>query len=111
MSVAAVQVRLICELEVAAAAKLVGADGGIVSAETITESTGVTVWLSAPLDPATVKLKLPTVVEPAVETVIVVEPEVVTVAGLKEALAPLGSPAAEKPTDPVKPGAGTTVIV
>ena len=81
------------------------------SEETITESTGVTAWLRAPLDPVTVKLKLPTVVELEVETVIVVDPEVVTVAGLKEALAPEGKPVAEKLTEPVNPGAGTTVIV
>jgi hypothetical protein len=102
---------LICDPEVTVATKLVGVEGGVVSAETITESTGVTVWLRAPLDAVTVKLKLPTVVAPVVETVIVVEPEVVTVAGLNEALAPEGKPAAEKPTEPVNPGAGTTPMV
>jgi len=111
LSTAAVQERLIWELEVAVAAKFVGAEGGVVSAETITESTGVTEWLNAPLAPVTVKFELPVGVLADVVTVIVVEPEVVTVVGLKEALAPEGKPVAENPTEPVNPGAGTTPIV
>ena len=50
-------------------------------------------------------------VDEEVVTVMIVDPEVVTVAGLKEALAPEGSPLAEKLTDPVKPEAGMTLMV
>ena len=45
------------------------------------------------------------------KTVMIADPEVVTVGGLKDALAPGGRPLAEKPTDPVKPEAGVTVTV
>jgi hypothetical protein len=44
-----------------------------------------------------------------VATVIVVEPEVVTVAGLNEAVAPVGSPLTLKVTGPVKPPEGAIV--
>jgi len=56
----------------------------------MTESTGVTEWLKEPLVPVTVKLELPVGVLADVDTVIVVEPDVVTVAGLNEAEAPRG---------------------
>jgi hypothetical protein len=55
-------------------------------------------------------LELPTGVPADVDTVIVVEPEVVTVAGLKEAEAPEGRPEAEKLMEPVKLGPGTTFM-
>lgn len=48
---------------------------------------------------------------PAVVTVIVDEPDVVTDAGLKLALAPDGSPLALNVTVPVKPPDGVTVTV
>ncbi len=102
---------MICKLEAAVAARFVGAVGGTVSAETITESTGVTEWLNAPLVPVTVKLELPVGVLTDVDTVIVVEPDVVTVGGLNEAEAPEGRPEAEKLTEPVKLGPGTTLMV
>jgi len=54
---------------------------------------------------------LPVGVLPELVTVMVVEPEVVTVAGLKEALAPEGNPLAAKLTEPVKPVADATVTV
>jgi hypothetical protein len=98
-------------LEAAVAVKFVGAVGGVVSAERITESTGVTVWLSEPLVPVTVKLELPVGVLAEVVTVMVVEPDVVMVAGLKDAEAPEGRPEAEKLTEPVKLGPGTTLTV
>ena len=44
-----------------------------------------------------------------VATVMVVEPEVVTVAGLKEAVAPVGSPLTVNETVPLKPFDGVTV--
>ena len=91
--------------------RLVGAVGGMVSPETITERTGVTEWFKAPLVPVTVKLELPIGVLVDVVTVMVVEPEVVTVAGLKDAEAPEGRPKAEKLTEPVKLGPGTTLTV
>ena len=47
----------------------------------------------------------------AVVTVMVDEPEVVTEAGLKLALAPAGNPLALKVTVPVKPPDGVTVAV
>jgi hypothetical protein len=111
LSVAAVQERLICKLEAAVAVRLVGAVGGMVSAETITERTGVIEWLNEPLVPVTARLELPTAVPADVDTVIVVEPDVVTVAGLKDAAAPEGRPEAEKLTEPVKLGPGTTLTV
>jgi len=40
----------------------------------------------------------------------VVDPEVVTVAGLKEAVAPVGSPLTLNATGPVKPFEAATVI-
>jgi hypothetical protein len=48
-------------------------------------------------------------VELAVVTFKVDEPEVVTDAGLKDAVAPLGSPLRLKDTAPVKPLVGVTV--
>jgi hypothetical protein len=98
-------------LEAAVAVRFVGAVGGIVSAETITESTGVIEWLRGPLVPVTVKLELPIGVLADVVTVMVVDPEVVMVAGLNDAEAPEGRPVAEKLTDPVKLGPGTTLTV
>jgi hypothetical protein len=50
-------------------------------------------------------------VELEVVTVMTVEPEAVTVGGLKETPAPEGRPEAEKLTEPVNPGPGTTEIV
>ena len=46
-----------------------------------------------------------------VETFSVELPEPVTVVGEKDALAPLGNPETVKPTLPLKPFAGVTVMV
>ena len=54
---------------------------------------------------------VPVGVELLVATVIVEEPDVVTDAGLKLALAPAGNPLALKVTVPVKPPDGLTVAV
>ena len=81
------------------------------SAEAITARTGVTEWLAEPLVPVTFRLESAMGVEVEVEIVIVVVPEVVMVGGLKLAEAPAGRPEAEKPTEPVKEGPGTTVIM
>jgi hypothetical protein len=83
----------------------------MVSAETITETTGVIEWLSEPLVPVTVKLESPIGVLADVVTVMVVEPDVVTVAGLKDAEAPEGRPEAEKLAEPVELGPGTRLTV
>jgi hypothetical protein len=50
-------------------------------------------------------------VEPSVTTVIVVEPEVFTVVGLKVAVAPVGRPLTLNVTVPVNPVPGVTVTV
>jgi hypothetical protein len=46
-----------------------------------------------------------------VDTLIVVDPDVVTEAGLNVAVAPEGNPVTVKPTVPVKPLTGLTVAV
>jgi len=111
LSVEAVQVRLICELEIEEAARLPGAEGGWVSAEANTTKAGITEWDVDPLVPVTVNGKLPVGADAAVVMVNVVEPEVVTVAGLKAAAAPAGKPVTEKATDPEKPVPEVTVTV
>ena len=64
-----------------------------------------------PLAPVIVNGYVPVGVVLMVVTVMVEEPDVVTDAGLKLALAPDGSPLALKVTVPVKPPAGVTVAV
>jgi len=64
-----------------------------------------------PLSPVIVKGYVPVGVVALVVTVMVDEPEVVTDAGLKLALAPAGSPLELKVTVPVKPPDGVTVAV
>jgi hypothetical protein len=64
-----------------------------------------------PLAQVIVKGYVPVGVVALVVTVIVDEPEVVTDAGLKLALAPAGNPLALNVTVPVKPPDGVTVAV
>ena len=64
-----------------------------------------------PLAPVIVNGYVPVGVVLLVVTAIVDEPDVVTDAGLKLALAPDGSPLALKVTVPVKPPDGVTVAV
>ena len=64
-----------------------------------------------PLAPVIVNGYVPVGVVALVVTVMVDEPEVVTDAGLKLALAPAGNPLALKLTVPVKPPDGVTVAV
>lgn len=64
-----------------------------------------------PLVPVIVNGKLPVGVVLAVVTVKVEEPEVVTDAGLKLAVAPVGSPLTLRFTVPVNPLVGVTVTV
>jgi hypothetical protein len=75
-----------------------------------TRLTG-TVLLKPPLVPVITREYVPTGVDAVVAIVIVVEPEVVTVVGLKLAVAPVGSPLTLKLTVPVKPLDGVTVGV
>ena len=62
-----------------------------------------------PLVPVMVNGNVPLVL--LVVTVIVVEPDAVTVGGLKLALAPLGKPLTLKLTVPLNPPEGVTVTV
>ena len=68
-------------------------------------------WASVPLVPVMVKGKLPVGVEAVVATVKVELPDVVTDAGLKDAVAPAGNPLTLKVTAPVNPPDGVTVAV
>lgn len=76
-----------------------------------TTSVTVVVWLRVPLVPVMVNGKLPVGVVLAVVTVMVEEPEVVTEAGLKLAVAFAGSPPTLRLTVPVNPFVGLTVTV
>jgi hypothetical protein len=82
-----------------------GVAAGVTTSETVVERT------SAPLEPVMLMAKVPVGVLAVVATVIVEEPEVVTEAGEKLAVAPEGSPLALKVTVPVKPPDGVTVAV
>ena len=68
-------------------------------------------WASVPLVPVMVKGKLPVGVEAVVATVKVELPDVVTDAGLKDAVTPAGNPLTLKVTAPVNPPDGVTVAV
>jgi hypothetical protein len=68
-------------------------------------------WTSVPLVPVIVKGKLPVGVEAVVATVKVELPDVATVAGLKDAVAPTGNPLTLRVTVPVNPPDGVTVAV
>ena len=76
-----------------------------------TTSVTKVVWLTVPLVPVIVNGKLPVGVVLAVVTVKVEEPDVVTDAGLKLAVAPVGSPLTLRFTVPVNPSVGVTVTV
>ncbi len=77
----------------------------------LTTKVTMVVWLKLPLVPVMVTVELPVAVLLAVVTVMVVDPEPLTEAGLKVALAPTGSPVAVKPTVPLNPPDGVTVNV
>jgi len=68
-------------------------------------------WLRLPLVKVTVSCELAVGVEDEVETVINMEPEPVTVAGLNEADAPAGSPVTLGVTTPANPSIEETVMV
>src|SRR5688572_1824238 len=77
----------------------------------VTVSDTVVVRTRAPLVPVMVKVNVPFGVLFFVATVSVEDPEPVTEGGLKLAVAPPGSPLAEKVTVPAKPPEGVTVTV
>src|SRR5207237_3571337 len=93
------------------AARFAGAVGGSVSVKGITSRAGGMEWLSAPLVPVTVRRKVPVGVDEMVVMVMVVEPDVVALAGLKLALAPAGKPVTAKPTEPVNEAPEITLTV
>jgi hypothetical protein len=76
-----------------------------------TTSVTVAVWLSAPLVPVIVSVKLPVGVLVVVVTVKVLLLEPVIEVGLNEPLAPLGSPLTPRLTVPLKPLSAVTVAV
>ncbi len=87
--------------------------GGVAAIEKGPTTTSVTValWVTPPVMPLIVSWKLPVGVEAVVDTLSVVDPEVATEPGLKEAVAPVGSPVTLNATTPVNPVAGVTVAV
>ena len=72
-------------------------------------SVAVVLWDSDPLVPVTVSVDEPVGVPGDADTVTVVVPELVTVAGLKEAVAPAGKPDVVKLTIPLNPFEAVTV--
>src|SRR5262249_26279871 len=77
----------------------------------LTTSVTLTLWLTGPLVPVIVSVYVPTGVEVLVETLIVVDPDPLTDAGLNEAVAPVGSPVTLNATVPLNPVPGVTVAV
>ena len=77
----------------------------------VTTSVTLKVCVSGPLVPLIVSVYVPPGVEALVETVRVVEPEVVMDAGLNEAVVPDGSPVTLNATVPLNPVPGLTVAV
>ena len=67
--------------------------------------------MTGPLVPLIVSVYVPVGVEALVETLMVVDPEVLTDAGLNEAVAPVGSPVTLNATVPLNPVPGVTVAV
>ena len=76
-----------------------------------TTSVTLVVRVSGPLVPWIVSGYVPAGVVPLVATLSVVEPDVVTDVGLKNAVAPAGNPVTLKFTVPVNPLPGVTVAV
>jgi hypothetical protein len=71
----------------------------------------VAVWLREPLAPVTVTVKLPGATPTVVLIVSVVEPEPLTVVGVKVGVAPAGRPDTPKLTVPLKPFVALVVTV
>jgi hypothetical protein len=83
----------------------------LAAAAALTVSVAAALCASAPLVPVTAGENVPVPPPLAVVTVIVLVPDPVTVAGLKLAVAPEGSPDACKLTTPPNPFTGVTVTV
>lgn len=77
----------------------------------VTTSVTDAVCVSVPSVPVIVSGYDPAATEAVVATAIVVVPDVVTVAGVKVAVAPFGKPATLNETVPVYPPEGETVAV
>jgi len=77
----------------------------------VTTSVTVVEWTNEPLVPVIVSVYVPTGVEAAVVTFMVLLPEPMTEVGLNEALAPVGRPLALKVTVPLKPPDAVTVAL
>jgi hypothetical protein len=77
----------------------------------VTTSVTEAAWFSAPLAPVIVNVELPIGVLPVVVMVSVEEPELVTDAGLNEAVAPVGNPLELRFTVPVNPFNAAIVTV
>ena len=75
----------------------------------LTVSEMVAVWVSEPDTPVTVTVAVPWAAELLAVKVKVLVP--VVLAGLNEAVTPLGNPEADRLTLPVKPLCGVTVTV
>ena len=80
-------------------------------AAAFTTRVRLVLWLRAPLVAAMVSEYVPAGVAQLVEAVSVEEPEPLTEAGLKLAIAPLGKPLTLKLTVPVNPLSGFTLTV
>jgi hypothetical protein len=96
-------------LALCATVRLVGAAVRLKLGAALTVRLTATDSVKLPEVPMTVTTELPIAAVDAALNVSVVVPE--ELVGLKEAVTPLGRPLAEKVTVPVKPFAGTTVIV
>jgi hypothetical protein len=77
----------------------------------LTTKVAVTVRTRGPLVPRIVSVYVPGGVAAVVDTLIVVDPDVVTVGGLNVAVAPEGRPVTLNATVPVNPFTGATVAV
>ena len=77
----------------------------------VTTSVTPAVRVTPPLVPRIVSGYVPAGVDAEVDTVTAVDPDVTTDGGLKEGVAPDGSPVMLKVTVPVKPDKGVTVAV
>jgi hypothetical protein len=86
-------------------------DGDVAVEKSTTCSVTVVLWFKLPLVPLIVSVELAVGVDADVFTVMVVEPEPVTVVGLKLAFAPVGNPVVVNDTTPVNPPDGVIVTV
>ena len=86
-------------------------DGVADNKKALTTRVTVVVLIAWPLLPVIVSGYVPTGVEVLVGTLSVVDPEVVRLEGLNDAVAPVGSPLTLKLTVPVNPFSGVSVML